>query len=135
MKLPGHKKRLQRKLTRLALSVARYYETELDFSDGSIKDVERVLGLIHKDYLKSKSEDGMNGLALEFGAYIVATIEKNHKEGKLETNHPEFGEMTFPYYWEGQTLFPYVWCLKRILDGITDDVWSKYQVLVLNKDK
>lgn len=129
---PGPIADLQMELTELALRVAREgFNKKLDFSHESIKEVESILSSFHRDYERTKSEDGLNGIALEFGAYIATTIQRNSGEGVLERAHPEFGEAAFPFHYAGGTIFPYMWCLKRIFDGAGDNVWSKYQVLVL----
>lgn len=75
----------------------------------------------------------MNGIALEFGSYIAATIQKNTNLGKFERNHPTFGKDTFPFYWKENVIFPYGWCEKRIFDGKGDDVFSKYLVFMSGK--
>lgn len=129
---PGPIADLQMELTTLALRVAREgFGKKLDFSHESIKEVESILSAFHREYEKTKSEDGLNGIALEFGAYIAATIQRNSGEGVLERDHPEFGEAAFPFHYSGGTIFPYMWCVKRIFDGDGDNVWFKYQVLVL----
>lgn len=129
---PGPIADLQMELTALALRVAREgFSKKLDFSHESIKEVESILSEFHREYEKTKSEDGLNGIALEFGAYIATTIQRNSGEGVLERDHPEFGEAAFPFHYSGGTIFPYMWCVKRIFDGAGDNVWSKYQVLVL----
>ncbi len=73
----------------------------------------------------------MQGIALEFAAYIVKVIEKNYACGVWKRDHPAFGPDSFPYDWEGGEIFPYGWCLKRILDGPQDDVWAKFQAIVM----
>jgi len=45
---------------------------------------------------------------------------------------PTVGEDSFPLHWNGTTIFPYGWCLKRILDGPADECRFKWQVFVLN---
>lgn len=129
---PGPIADLQMQLTNLALQVAQEsFGKTLDFSHDSIKVVESMLAEFHREYVKSKSEEGLNGIALEFGAYIATTIQRNTGAGVLERDHPEFGEATFPFHYSGGTIFPYMWCVKRIFDGEGDNVWSKYHVLVL----
>jgi hypothetical protein len=126
--------KLQVDLTNLALRIAKEsFGIELDFSHASIKQVEMILSTIHLEYTRTKDDDGLNGIALEFGAYIITTIEKNTEKGRWERNHPQFGEATFPFYWHDATLFPYEWCRKRIFDGEADNVWTKYEVCVLSK--
>ena len=129
---PGPIADLQMELTELALRVAKEsFKKKLDFSHDSIKEVESILAEFHREYEKTKSEDGLNGIALEFGAYIATTIQQNMHDGILERDHPEFGEAAFPFHYSGGTIFPYMWCVKRIFDGAGDNVWSKYKVLVL----
>jgi hypothetical protein len=133
---PGPIPDLQIELTQLALRVAEEsFGKKLDFSHDSIKMVESILAEFHREYEKSKSEEGLNGIALEFGAYIATTIQRNTGEGVLERDHSEFGEAAFPFHYSGGTIFPYMWCVKRIFDGEGDNVWSKYRVLVLEPQK
>jgi hypothetical protein len=128
---PGPISDLQVQLTDLALQIAKSFRIKLDFSHDSVKNVERILGEIYREHVKTKKTDGLNGIALEFGAYIATTIQRNTGQGVLERDHPEFGKNTFPFQYAGGTIFPYQWCAKRILEGDADNVWSKYQVLVL----
>lgn len=125
---------LQERLTDLALEAARDYDVVLDFGDASIDSVEEVLGELHRFYREEETEEGLHGLALGFAAYIVTTIERNHGAGEWRRDHPELGENTFPYHWRGSALFPYAWCLKRIVDGAEDDVRAKYRALVLERE-
>ena len=122
---------VQVKLTELALDVAIGFDIELDFSHNSIRDVESILGKVHQQYRNTRSEDGLNGIALEFGAYIATTIQRCTGEGALEADHSQYGKGTFPFHYSGGTIFPYMWCIKRIYDGEGGNVWVKYNALVL----
>lgn len=125
---------LQKQFTELAQQIAKeHYSINLDFSHDSIKGVEKILSNTHRQYKETGDEEGLTGIALEFGAYIAATIQKNTSEGHMERDHPEIGEATFPFYWNDKTIFTYGWCEKRIYDGSGDDVVSKYRVLVLDE--
>lgn len=119
------------KLNKEAIEVGKSYNINLDYSDESIKNVEFILNNIHNEYLKSKNTEGLRGLALIFGFYIIEVIEINHGKGRIERNHETFGENTFPFYWRESTLFPYAWCLKRIFDGESDNIEIKYKLLIL----
>ena len=127
---------MQKKLAELALEIAKdNYAISLDFSHESIEQVENILADIHKEHKETGHEDGLNGVALEFGSYIAATIQKNTNIGRMERNHPDIGEDSFPFYWKGdEVMFPYGWCVKRIFDGPEDNVASKYRALVLDND-
>jgi hypothetical protein len=123
---------LKAKLCELAEQIARDdFGTPLDYSVKSIQKVERILRAIHDEYCRTDSDDGLYGIALEFGAYLVAVIERHFGPAVWERDHPEFGKDAFPLRWRDSTLFPVEWCMKRMIDGPGDNVWSKFQVLVV----
>ena len=126
---------LKEQMSRLAERIAyEGFKTKLDYSVGSIKKVDSILDAIHKDYKKTRSETGLEGIALEFGAYIVKVTEQHFGPAEWARDDESLGEDTFPLQWRGTTIFPVGWCLKRILNGPGDDVWSKFQTLVLNHE-
>jgi hypothetical protein len=128
-------KELKRELSALALEIAAECGVELDRSPESVKHVERILGEVHKEYQETGEDEGLDGVALEFAAYIIEVIEKNYTPGVWKRNHKDFGPDSFPYGWEGSVIFPYGWCQKRIYDGPGDDVWAKFQALVIHRDR
>ena len=122
---------LRDKLAAFAVDIAAADEVRLDYSPRSIRKVEKILGKVHAGFKKSGDEDGLNGVAFNFAAYIIKVIESNYTAGVWARDHPQLGEETFPYNWQGQTLFPVAWCQKRIFDGKADNVWKKFKTLVL----
>jgi len=132
---PADMAALKAELCGLAERVAREgYDTRLDYSVESIKHVERILASIHDDYKRTKAEDGLNGIAAEFAAYIVTVIERHYGPATWERDDPTFGPASFPLRWRGATVFPYSWCQKRIFEGPAEDVWSKFQALIINHE-
>jgi hypothetical protein len=125
---------LQLKMCSLAEQVAGGFGVKLDYSEKSIRDVDRILGEVHEEYRRTKSEEGLQGLALEFGAYLVSVLQKHRGPIVWERDHPEFGRDAFPLQWRGATLFPVAWCLKRIIDGPGDDLVSKWQALIVQRE-
>jgi hypothetical protein len=121
---------LRQKLSGLAERIALGFKLTLDYSEQSVDRVEKVLAAIHVDYKKTRSEDGIRGIALNFAAYLVTVLERLYGPVIWRRDHPEMGEETFPVEWRGVTLFPYGWCLKRIVDGPGDDIRSKWKALV-----
>jgi hypothetical protein len=116
---------------REAVKIARNCGITLDFTDRSIKDVDRLLGELHREYKKTKSEEGLRGFALMFAAYIGEVIRKKGLPGKWSRDHETLGEEIFPLQCGEHTFLPYIWCQKRIFDGPGDDVAFKYKALVL----
>ena len=129
-----HPSEIQPELCGLAERIAsEHFRTQLDYSVDSIRNVERILAAFHKDYRKTRSEDGLNGVALEFAAYIVSVIQRHFGPAQWERDCPSFGEDTFPLHWRGSSIYPYAWCRKRVFDGPSDDVWFKFRAIVLGE--
>lgn len=124
---------LRDELAGSAEEVAEAFGVKLDYSPGSVKRVEKILGKIHVEYRKTRIDDGLHGVALEFAAYTINVIEQNYAPGVWVRDHPVLGEETFPYLWLEREIFPYAWCQKRILDGESDNVWSKFKTLVIQE--
>lgn len=131
-----HPSEIQAKLCRLAERIAsENFGTHLDYSPDSIQQVERILGEIHDQYQKTKSDDGLDGIALEFAAYIVSVIQRHYGPAQWERDCPTLGEDAFPLHWRGSSIYPYAWCQNRIFDGPADDVWLEFQTIVLGKSR
>lgn len=105
----------------------------LDYSVESVAVVEQMLGKLHEDYVNTCDDEGLNGLALMFAAYIIQVVEQNFSAGVWERDDKAFGKASFPYHWEGTTLFPFAWCGKRIFDGAEDNVQLKFKTLVVQR--
>src|SRR5688572_23770756 len=91
--------KLRIKMCDLAEQVSSGFGVTLDYSERSVDDVERILGEVHDEYRRTKSEEGLQGLALEFGAYLVSVLEKHRGPVVWKRDHPEFGEDAFPLEW------------------------------------
>ena len=78
---------------------------KLDYSPQSIQDIENVLSGIHDGYLKSGDDTGLNGIALEFAAYIVEVIKRNYGPVKWDRDGSEFGPIHIHYPGEENTYF------------------------------
>ncbi|MEI8012874.1 MAG: hypothetical protein WCI27_10440 [Candidatus Omnitrophota bacterium] len=125
---------MKEKLSSLAEEVVASFNGRLDYSLESIEVVEFVLGCIHDEYMETRSEEGMTGIALEFGAYIVKVIERHYGPAEWQTDDPTFGPNTFPLAWQGGQIYPVNWCTKRIFDGPGDNVWVKFQTIVMKHE-
>jgi hypothetical protein len=103
--------------------------TALNYSPASIEKVERVLGKICDDAKRRGSQEGLNGLAMAYGAYIGECIRRNEQGVSWDRDHPTLGEKSYPLHWADGDAFPMNWCYGRLTNGDEDNVWHKYQVL------
>ena len=119
----------------LAEKIAREgFAKQLDYSPQSVREVEEILGILHNDYSENESEEGMYGVALEFGAYLAKVVELHFGPTEWSRDHPVIGEDSLPLTWRGGTIFPVSWCFKRLADGPGEDIWTKFHALVLSRD-
>lgn len=120
------------------------FGVELDFSDGSIQQVEKILGQLHealprgfvgKLLKKQPTPDEMDNLIKMFGGYI-AEVMKRQWGGTWKLNSAAFGDqqvLTFSI--AGHDLWPQFKAGKRIVNGAEDNVWHYYQVLATDFKK
>jgi len=122
-------------MSAFAKEIAREgFAKKLDYTPQSVHEVEVILGVLHEDYVGSGSDEGLYGVALEFGSYLAKVIELHFGPIQWTRDHPDFVKDSLPLTWRGGAIFPVSWCLKRIIDGPSEDIWSKFQVLVLDRD-
>ena len=111
------------------------YSIELDYSSDSIEDVERILDTIHRQHVQDPIDDAeLTRLKLKWGGYIGEVIKRLRKaEWQLDSKIGGPGSLPVVYEKSGES-FPVMWCLKRIVNGSEDNVWDKFNLLVVNRD-
>jgi hypothetical protein len=120
-----------------AVDVAKNMGIALDYSEASIKRADDALGKIRQEYLLKKSEDGVWGLSVMFGAYVGEVIRRSDSKAFWKKDHLKIGEATFPLFWGvgDDCSFPVGWCQKRILNGEEDNIVFKLEVIRANKKR
>ena len=112
-----------------AIADARKYDgILLDYSVDSIRTVDAVLGRLHNSYKQNPASIRVDGLALEYGAYVGEVIRR-HEPGTYWTKDSELGQRSYPLHWGNDEAFPIAWCSKRIINGDEDNIWFKYTAL------
>ena len=109
------------------------YMVSLDGSDNSVKEVENILDKIDSSGKKPNGElkEGVRGMAIIYGVYIGECIVRNHG-GIWGNDHEVAGAKSYPIKHAKGESFPTSWAYKRIVNGDEDNVWHKYQLLVLS---
>ena len=127
---------LKQELSALAERIAlQGFGIKLDYSVESIREADKVLGGLHEEFKTTKNDEGFTGIALEFAAYIVRVAEKATENVRWERDHPKIGKDSFPLYLgKDDAVFPLGWCSKRLYDGPGDDIWTKFNLLILKRD-
>ncbi|QDT72202.1 hypothetical protein [Lacipirellula limnantheis] len=112
-----------------AVDMAQNENVDLDFSTESIERVEELLAKLHDEYQARGDENGMNGLALAYGAYVGEAIRRSETGAHWEEDSDIAGPGSYPIYWRDGASFPVACCYKRMSDGPEENVWHKFQVL------
>ena len=115
----------------LAVEAAREkFGITLDFTPESVMKVEEILGQIHQSRAMSDQEILREGLM--WGAYVGEVI------GRMKPVHWEIdsdvgGPGSLPIVFEDsrRQSFPVGWCRKRIKIGEEDNVWHKFDLLII----
>jgi len=111
------------------------YKVSLDFSEGSIAQVDTILEQLHRRFTQGDLEEReMEKLALRWGAY-VGEVAKRVKPGRWERDS-ELGPESLPLvFGENRMCFPVAWCYKRIENGEEDSIGFKFDVLIRRADE
>ncbi len=106
-----------------------YDHVTLDYSIGSLKQVDEILGRVHENYVKNSSSISVRGLSAEYGAYVGEVIRRNEPNAYWTRDSKVAGEKSYPLHWNKGESYPFAWCARRITDGEGDSIWIKYSVL------
>ena len=121
---------IQKEGAELAVECARAYNIKLDYWDDSIKKVDKLLTIFCKEYLATKNKRSFESFALTFGLYIIEVVERNHGKGYLERKLLGLEKDNFPYQWNGNLIFPCIWCLDRIFKSDSSNIWEMYKNVI-----
>jgi hypothetical protein len=102
----------------------------LDWSDGSVRQVEEMLGRLHDDMERAQpAEDAVWTFAKAFGSYVGEVLRQRHG-GQWGMVH--MGEQSFPGLERpgGRLCWPWGRAHKRIVNGPEDNIWHYYQILI-----
>jgi uncharacterized protein (DUF2141 family) len=126
----GETLKIQKEGAALAVACAKAYHIKLDYSDASLKKVDQLLVLFGKEYLATKNSSNFENFALTFGLYVIEVLERNHGKGYLDRKLLGLEADNFPFYWNGQLLFPCVWCFNRIFKKDSPTIWELYKQVI-----
>lgn len=98
----------------------------LDYSDGSVADIEAVLTLLHASIPAEKpSEDDIEDFAMLFGSYLGETYRRNHGgQWGISNGMPALA------IGSGYSAYPWSRVFKRLTNGEEDEVCGWYASMI-----
>lgn len=112
------------------------FSIQLDYSPGSIAQVEKILEAIYESYQQNPVDENTLGRESRlWGCYIGEVIKKTHG-GTWKIDSAVAGQGALPLVWGPQNeMYPCAWVYKRLTNGEEDNVEYKYKVLIIERDK
>ena len=108
------------------------FKTNLNWSDSSVSEVEKILGVLHEQLAVAKPTDQQIAqFAKMFGSYIGEVFRKNHGAtwGLVTLQGQTFPGLKASGFEVG-LFWPWGKSENRIRNGPEDNVWHYYQVLM-----
>jgi hypothetical protein len=108
------------------------FNIKLDWSDGSIENVEKALVKMHASYAATTprpTQEQVMSFAKAFGSYVGEVYRRNHggKWGIISLNEQKFPGLRTN---AGANFWPWARVANRITDGDENNVFDYYQVLL-----
>ena len=113
-----------------AVTVAREFKTQLDYSENSLMEVEAILAQLAREMPTSKpSSDDVNELCKMWGCYLGEVVRRRFGgEWSIET-YPGKQFATLTLNVNGNRLFPSMKVHRRLSEGEGDNVWTFYKMV------
>lgn len=123
-----------------AVALARdHFQTNLDFSENSLEQVEAILSILHKSLSEGISSQQIKSgsfhhqiwqMAKIWGSYL-GEVMRRRWGGEWLTETPAHPGTVITLRMQGLDIFPLAKVYKRLVRGSEDNIWHYYQVLIL----
>ena len=129
------KKQIQKAITQLADSGVRFarnnFGIQLDYSEESVTQVERILQLMHADIKDSRpTSSQIKSVSSLLGAYLGEVVRRKWGGRWYMSRHGPQKEQVHTLEISGHSTFPINKVYKRLLNGEVDDVRFYYKALI-----
>src|SRR5947209_20315521 len=113
-----------------AVTVAREFKTQLDYSENSLLEVEAILAQLAREMPTSKpSSDDVSELCKMWGCYLGEVVRRRFGgEWSIET-YPGKQFATLTLNVSDNKLFPSLKIHRRLSEGDGDNVWTFYKMV------
>lgn len=108
------------------------FQIELDWSDESVAQVEKIAAGLHENYIRTKpSDEQIAPFYKGLGSYIGEVFRRNHQ---AEWGWVTFNGTRFPGMHRDKVglFWPWGKVQSRIVNGAEDNLWAYYQVGLLS---
>ncbi len=111
----------------------KYYQVKFFGTEKDIEKIELILGRLHEEFVKNGRNEEMTIHERMLSFYLGEVIARKIGFGEWQENNPLPNTISLRIG-ESNWIFPFSWCLKRVEDGIGDDITLKYKLAIRNNE-
>lgn len=120
-------------MLRHAAEIGQQNGIDLDFTEKSVKAIDKMLDNFHKEILQDPepNQEALSGLSLSLGIYLGETLRRNSTVDDITWRYgtPQTGgDPTAYLFRDGNEVYTVDWVAKQLMGGGSESVWKKYQL-------
>ena len=115
-------------LAEQAVRLGREFKIILDYSEGSLEEVERLLGRFH-DEISGSGAGKLDEMSKIWGGYLGEVVRRRFGGEWSIEKYPAGDFLIVTLNVKGARLFPSMKVHKRLTEGSRENIWSFYQAV------
>ena len=110
-----------------AVHLGREFKINLDYSEGSLEQVERLLARFHDELTSANPGSKLEEMAKIWGGYLGEVVRRRFGGEWSIEKYPAGDFLIVTLNVNGARLFPSMKVHKRLTEGSNENIWSFYQ--------
>ena len=112
-----------------AVRLGREFKINLDYSEGSLEQVERLLARFHDELTSANPGSKLEEMAKIWGGYLGEVVRRRFGGEWSIEKYPAGDFLIVTLNVNGARLFPSMKVHKRLTEGSSENIWSFYQAV------
>ena len=110
-----------------AVRLGREFKINLDYSEGSLEEVERLLARFHDELTSANAGSKLEEMAKIWGGYLGEVVRRRFGGEWSIEKYPAGDFLIVTLNVNGARLFPSMKVHKRLTEGSNENIWNFYQ--------
>ena len=110
-----------------AVRLGREFKINLDYSEGSLEEVERLLARFHDELTSANPGSKLEEMSKIWGGYLGEVVRRRFGGEWSIEKYPAGDFLIVSLNVNGARLFPSMKVHKRLTEGSSENIWSFYQ--------
>ena len=118
---------MMRDFAEQAVRLGREFKINLDYSERSLQEVERLLARFHDELTSANAGSKLEEMAKIWGGYLGEVVRRRFGGEWSIEKYPAGDFLIVTLNVNGARLFPSMKVHKRLTEGSSENIWSFYQ--------